>query len=133
MAQPRATVYSRAESAVMQTRDILEGRPQSARRREHVSLNPVSAPAAAAPGDRPTVIAGVGRLIPQKGFDLLIRAFATVAGQFPQWNLVIWGEGDERTRLQALTDEHGLQGRISLPGLSPRPGDRKSTRLNSSH
>src|SRR3546814_8020484 len=26
------------------------------------------------------------------------------------------------SRLQALTDEHGLQGRISLPGLSPRPG-----------
>src|SRR3546814_9730737 len=102
----------------MQTRDSLECLPPSARARAHVIPNPVSAPATAAPGDRPTVIAGVGRLIPQKGFDLLIRAFATVAGQFPQWNLVIWGEGDERTRLQALTDEHGLQGRISLPGLS---------------
>lgn len=121
-AQILAKLYPRADAIVMQTRDSLECLPPSARARAHVIPNPVSAPATAAPGDRPTVIAGVGRLIPQKGFDLLIRAFATVAGQFPQWDLVIWGEGDERTRLQALTDEHGLQGRISLPGLSPRPG-----------
>src|SRR3546814_9893331 len=68
-AQILAKLYPRADAIVMQTRDSLECLPPSARARAHVIPNPVSAPATAAPGDRPTVIAGVGRLIPQKGFD----------------------------------------------------------------
>jgi glycosyltransferase involved in cell wall biosynthesis len=65
--------------------------------------------------DRCKLIA-VGRLVPQKGYDLLIAAFAHVAASSPDWDLVIYGEGSERTALQGLIDALGLSRRILLAG-----------------
>lgn len=64
-------------------------------------------------GERLRLLA-VGRLHPVKGFDILISAFAIVAHYFPDWDLCILGEGDERTALQAQIDEAGLARRITL-------------------
>ncbi|AEC20676.1 putative glycosyltransferase [Pusillimonas sp. T7-7] len=61
-------------------------------------------------------VLAVGRLHPHKGFDLLIRAFEEIAGHFPDWDLVILGEGSCREALQAQIDEAGLSERISMPG-----------------
>ena len=58
----------------------------------------------------------VGRLHPHKGFDLLVQAFSQIAVYFPDWDLVILGEGDCRESLQGQIDEAGLGGRVSLPG-----------------
>src|SRR3546814_10066102 len=58
----------------------------------------------------------VGRLHRHKGFDLLIRAFAGIADYFPDWDLVILGEGSERDVLQSQIHAAGLSERISLPG-----------------
>lgn len=65
----------------------------------------------------------VGRLHPHKGFDLLIRAFQDLARHFPDWDLVILGEGDERDDLQRQIDEAGLSGRVSMPGRAGNIGD----------
>jgi glycosyltransferase involved in cell wall biosynthesis len=64
-------------------------------------------------------IVGVGRLVPQKGFDLLIEAFASVAAKFPAWDLEIWGEGPERTELTRLIEVRGLHERARLAGSTP--------------
>jgi glycosyltransferase involved in cell wall biosynthesis len=56
----------------------------------------------------------VGRLCPQKRFDLLIRAFALAAA--PGDRLVILGEGPGRPRLEALARRLGVDQRMSLPG-----------------
>jgi len=64
-------------------------------------------------------ILGIGRLVPQKGFDVLIRAFAKAA--IPGWKLLIAGEGTEREALQNLILELGLQDRASLIGRADRP------------
>src|SRR5690606_28867861 len=58
----------------------------------------------------------VGRLHPVKGFDLLIQAFALIAPYFPDWDLVILGEGDERPRLQQQIQEADLSQRVQLMG-----------------
>lgn len=58
----------------------------------------------------------VGRLHPHKGFDLLLDAFAAIAGWLPDWDLVILGEGPERDALQAQIGRTGLSGRVSMPG-----------------
>lgn len=57
-----------------------------------------------------------GRLHPVKGFDHLINAFASIADRFPNWDLVILGEGDSRDALQNQVDALGLTERITLPG-----------------
>lgn len=58
----------------------------------------------------------VGRLHPVKGFDILIQAFALIANYFPDWDLVIAGEGEERTALQQQIDAAHLGQRIQLIG-----------------
>jgi glycosyltransferase involved in cell wall biosynthesis len=69
-----------------------------------------------------TLIA-LGRLSPEKGFDLLMSAFAEIAGDHPEWRLVIWGEGPLRAELEALRRELGLTGRVELPGRTANPHD----------
>ncbi|MDP4510547.1 glycosyltransferase family 4 protein [Nonomuraea turcica] len=67
----------------------------------------------------PIVIA-VGRLVPQKGFDMLIDAFAAVAADYPGWRLRIFGTGPSQDRLQERIDEHAMGERIALMGRSDR-------------
>jgi len=67
-----------------------------------------------APGRRRLL--AVGRLHPVKGFDGLLRAFAQLAAPFPDWDLTILGEGEQRAGLESLRDELGLGDRVSLPG-----------------
>ena len=61
-------------------------------------------------------IIAMGRLRRQKGFDLLLRAFARVRNKFPNWSLVIYGEGRERQQLEYLCRELKLNGTVTLPG-----------------
>jgi glycosyltransferase involved in cell wall biosynthesis len=60
--------------------------------------------------------------VPQKGFDLLLKAFAKTRQDFPQWRLVIWGEGSDRAELEAERDRLGLQDCVEMPGITSRPG-----------
>jgi glycosyltransferase involved in cell wall biosynthesis len=63
----------------------------------------------------------MGRLGPEKGFDWLIEAYAQLSATFPDWHLIIYGEGQERPRLEALIREKGLEERIRLPGIEQHP------------
>ncbi len=70
---------------------------------------------------RPYIL-GIGRLVPQKGFDVLLRAFA-LAARNPAFepDLLLAGEGSERANLEALIDELGLAQRARLLGRAARP------------
>lgn len=67
-----------------------------------------------------TVVA-MGRLSPEKGFDLLLRSFARISKAQPAWSLVIFGEGNERSSLARLADNLGIADRVFLPGLVQNP------------
>ena len=56
-------------------------------------------------------IVAIGRLVHQKGFDILIQAMARTTGS---WQLDIWGEGAERPNLETSISENELQDRITL-------------------
>jgi GalNAc-alpha-(1->4)-GalNAc-alpha-(1->3)-diNAcBac-PP-undecaprenol alpha-1,4-N-acetyl-D-galactosaminyltransferase len=59
----------------------------------------------------------IGKLIPQKGFDLAIAAFAQVADNHPEWTMTILGEGEMRSELEDLCAELGLEDRVFMPGI----------------
>lgn len=62
------------------------------------------------------IILSVGRLHFVKGHDLLIRAFAKA--RIKGWKLCIVGEGNERSKLEVLIKELGLNDTVYLPGMS---------------
>ncbi len=66
------------------------------------------------------VILGVGRLIPQKDFQTLIKAFAKVL-KVHDARLLILGEGPDRSRLKSLINELGLNDFVSMPGFVNNP------------
>jgi glycosyltransferase involved in cell wall biosynthesis len=69
---------------------------------------------------QPPVILGAGRLVLQKDFATLIRAFAGVRRQ-AHVRLVILGEGELRSELEMLVRELGLEGDVALPGFVDNP------------
>jgi glycosyltransferase involved in cell wall biosynthesis len=57
-----------------------------------------------------------GRLRYQKGFDLLIPAWAETARAHPEWRLRLRGAGHLRERLERLIAEHGIEDSVTLEG-----------------
>lgn len=62
-------------------------------------------------------IVSAGRLIPEKGFDILILSFKELIKYYPKINLIILGEGDERKTLEELIHIHGLTNKVFLKGF----------------
>ena len=66
------------------------------------------------------VMVAAGRLLSQKGFDMLLDAFAVVSARHPDWQLWIFGSGPWQNRLAAQIDHLGLTGRAHLKGATTR-------------
>jgi glycosyltransferase involved in cell wall biosynthesis len=118
----RQLLYPRAFGLVTMTSGAMNFFPPSMRRRSWIIPNPVKLPEGLRRPGKGKRLAAVGRLVPQKGFDLLIDAFAIVADRHPDWTLTIWGEGPDRKALEQQRKERGLEDRIFMPGISERPG-----------
>lgn len=61
-------------------------------------------------------VLAVGRLVPKKGFDLLVRAAALLVGDRPDLRIVVVGDGPERPALEALIDELGVRPNVRFAG-----------------
>ena len=118
-------VYPLATRTVVLTDKIRASLPYPMRRRCSVIPNPVMPPPQAGLSvkvKRPFIITA-GRLLRPKRHKMLIEVFEGLARDFPQWSLVILGEGEERENLQKLISEKGLVGRVLLPGFTDSIGD----------
>lgn len=62
------------------------------------------------------IIVSVGRLIPVKNQKMMIYAFSEIIHQFPDYKLIIYGEGESRGDLEELIKKLGLEDRVFLPG-----------------
>ncbi len=124
---------------VVQTQHIKQYYNKQIQKKTHIIYNPVNERVFEAPLNPPKMgscdnddknsglrikderlnrIISVGRLYPQKNQKMMIEAFAKIAPQFPEWSLVIYGEGPERDFLESLVSSFKIQvsSRISLPG-----------------
>jgi len=127
--------YPRADAILAVSEGVADDLARTARLardRITVTYNPVDTAAVEAaarepvahewlrPGELPIVL-GVGKLKPQKGFDVLLRAFARVRAVRAA-RLVILGEGPQRRPLERLARELGLgSGDLALPGFVANP------------
>jgi glycosyltransferase involved in cell wall biosynthesis len=56
----------------------------------------------------------VGRLAYEKGFDCLIKAWKNVAAKHPDWELAIFGKGDQKSQLIRQIEENHLEATIKI-------------------
>src|SRR5205823_11373346 len=126
----RRLLYSRSQQVIVQTQRNLEYYPESIRRIARVIPSPVVLPTEVQldipqrPPGRSKVVIAMGRLVEQKGFDVLLHAFRRVASKHPAWALDIWGEGGKRDQLESLITELGLRERVRLCGVTRQPFER---------
>jgi GalNAc-alpha-(1->4)-GalNAc-alpha-(1->3)-diNAcBac-PP-undecaprenol alpha-1,4-N-acetyl-D-galactosaminyltransferase len=67
------------------------------------------------------VLLSMGRLAHEKRVDRIIAAFAAVQGDFPEWDLHIYGEGPLSSQLQGQVAQTGLSGRIFFKVRTSNP------------
>lgn len=119
----RLRVYPWADRLVVQTRRVASYFPSRMQARIVELPNPIAPASALASPKTPRPdgrfrIVAMGRLVPQKGFDRLIDAFARLAGRHPEWDVVIFGEGPDRTALEQQAHAAGVRGRVTLAGVT---------------
>lgn len=114
----RRRTYKTADQVVVQTPEIADYyRSWIAENSMQILPNPISPELSAQRNSEVTkekFILNVGRLSPQKGQDMLIRAFAD--SKHDGWKLIILGEGELRDSFEMLIEDLGLQGKVVLPG-----------------
>lgn len=123
----RRLTYPLADGVALLTERARGYYPKSAREKAVVIPNPVVVPAESHGGREPMVkspaVMAMGRLSREKGFDILLRAFAKAWRSRPGWSLVILGEGPLRRELAELTSELGMEDAVKMPGLVKNPHD----------
>lgn len=129
----RKITYPLANTVVMQTKQGLDWLHKSCPKASgQVIANPIVYPL---PIGEPRLmpeawlkpnrhlLLAVGRLEPQKQFSDLIFSFSRLSVAFPNWDLVILGEGSERRHLKFLISKMGLEDRVLLPGRAGNIAD----------
>ncbi len=66
------------------------------------------------------IVMGAGALTHRKGFDRLLRAWAQLAPEHPDWQLEIFGDGWYRPQIEELVETLRLERSVTLRGHSPR-------------
>ena len=129
----RRLVYPFAHCVVMQTSEGLDWLSREIpKARGAIIPNPIPYPLPAAeptllPEDwispHRKLLLAVGRLSQEKGFDCLLEAFAELAPENPEWDLVILGEGPLRDQLENQAQALRAAHRVHLPGRVGNVGD----------
>jgi glycosyltransferase involved in cell wall biosynthesis len=100
----RAAQYAVVPSGVP-TRALREAAPARAAARARLGLSAEA-----------YVVAGVGRFVPIKGFDLLVAALAELVARVPDAHVLLIGDGVERAALEAQAAALGVAGRLHISG-----------------
>lgn len=125
---PLATgVLACSENVAQSARDYVGPRLKSVSALHNPVIYPEMAELSSKPADHiwlkhkdTPIFLGVGRLVDQKNFALLIDAFVLVRNEIPA-RLVIVGEGAERPKLEAQIRREGLESVVDLAGFTDNP------------
>jgi len=108
-------LYPLAKRIIFQTKAEMGCFPAYIRKKGVIIPNPVKVQAYAGK-DRSNKIVSAGRLTKEKNHRMLIKAFAKIRQEHPDYCLYIYGEGALRSELEALIKDLGLEDSVFLPG-----------------
>lgn len=109
-------IYKHADGVVYQL-DTVRDFYDTNNGKEIVIPNPITQSIYKASDFNSNKIIAAGRFQDRKRFDLLIDAFARVIAHRPGYELVIYGDGDERENLEKQINDLGIVEIVSLPGF----------------
>lgn len=112
--------YLKANNGVFQLKAQGEWFGRSVMKRSRVIPN-AYIPTGAIPsysGARKKEIVSVGRFVPEKRYEILIKSFAEVHKIHPEYSLCIYGDGPSRAIYEDLINEYGLESCVRLPGYT---------------
>jgi len=108
-------IVVQSESVAGWARQTIPGRPVQ------VIPNPLVRPVTTSAVRKLKRVVGMGRLAPEKGFELLIEAFARCGPNHREWKLIIFGEGPELPALQSVARRFGMADSVEFGGLVRAP------------
>lgn len=115
----RNFLYRFADGVVLQTQNNKKYFSDAVQKKSSVIANPVDLGeknGMALTTVKEKEIVTAGRLIKAKNQELLIRAFAEIHKEFPEYRLVIYGDGSYKENLENVVDELILRNYVKLPG-----------------
>lgn len=114
----RKLVYPLANGFVFQTNDVRELFGKGIKQKSIVIPNPLNEhlPKKTNGVERTNTVVSVGRLERQKDHKTLLNAFAIVHRKFPDYELIIYGEGNLRKELEEKIKSLGIEESVRLPG-----------------
>lgn len=112
-------LFRRAAGVVVQTSACKRFFPGKIQEKAVLLLNPINPSffGEAYEGEREHTIVTVGRLDENKNQQLVIRAFAKIAGQYPDYRMILYGKGEKEAALRELVKELRLENRVEFPGV----------------
>ena len=114
----RNWAYRRADQIVFQTEDACKYFPSDIQKKGVLIPNPISSDLPAVyEGEREKTIVSAGRLNHQKNLPLLIRAYSRIQKEYPDYRLVIYGDGEEKQRLHELCESLHCTDSVEFPGF----------------
>lgn len=111
--------YSKSNFTVFQLKGAQDFFGKKIRQNSCIIPNPYSTGNEVKPfvGNRKKTIVTVGRFVEQKGYDVLLKAYALFAKKHPEYKLIIYGDGPLKQNLLKLACELGIKEKVDFPGF----------------
>lgn len=122
----RFVSYSRANHIVFQGDGALSYFSKAIQKKSSIILNPISS-INVKKTKKNNILITAGRLVNDKGFDVLIDAFARFRPLHPGYKLLIYGSGPEKDNLQLQINSHNLTNYISVLPFSDNLFEKMSS------
>lgn len=112
------SMFAFADGVILQTRQCANFFPKRVQRKAVILPNPLNEQFLGKQyvGERRKTIVAVGRVDENKNHQMLIQAYEDIMSEYPEYQLVIYGDGDRRQQLLEYIREKKLTQKVSMPG-----------------
>ena len=112
----RFLLYRRADGYVFQTNEAKQFYSKKIQQKGIVIHNSIKVDIPLKSDANKKEIVAIGRLMPQKNYEMLLKAFAIVHKRYPEYILRIFGEGEKLVELQEIAFELCIENNVVFEG-----------------